>query len=627
MNGLIANEAEPSLARKALTAAVLAVGLLAAVVVQLTVVNRLPWPGGAVPDLVLLLVTAIAVCTSPLAGALAGFAGGLALDVAPPAVHYAGEYALVFCLAGWGAARVDRAIRDTRGERDPMITFAVMAGAAAAGEAGKAALGMMLSDPDVTGAVASRVLPTAILYDLLAAPFVFWLVARITRGADAERAPAPEFSVEQRLAQVFRSAAAGAAPRLRLAGTGENYHKPPADRAPRLRLSDGRAGSSASTYAAAPGGAAVRRAGGRTPKLSFGGDLPVQTGQARTGPRTSRALGKNWLRGAASAAHAGSPAIRAHAAAARRAPRGPGHGWLTAGSLAGSVPVGSVRRPSRHPGAGWISAARGPRPSVKRTSRSPGKGWITAGSLASASGRRVSRAPGKRWITAGSLASLSGRRVSRVPGKRWITAGSLARQDGQLAVRGPGPGWISAGSLADPSGKRVSRTPGKGWITAAGAEGLAGPARAGSARRAARGPGRGWLRAVRPGEGPGDALAAAGPNGPRSPADALAARSAPSGLSALAGAGTPMAARAPRLAPRRGWLSGPSGPSGAVLGGHGPAGGSRGSRALRTSAFRGTRAHRGNWYAAPPSRAWLRRSRHPWRKRSQRLLRLMGVGK
>ena len=611
-NSVLANNAEPSLARKALTAGVLAVGLLVAVVIQLTVVNRLPLPGGAVPDLVLLLVTATAVCTSPLAGALAGFAVGLALDVAPPAVHYAGEYALVFCLAGWGAARVDRAIRDTRGERDPMITFAVMAGAAAAGEAGQAALGMMLSDPDVTGAVASRVLPTAILYDLLAAPFVFWLVARISRGADAERAPAPEFSVEQRLAQVFRSAAAGAAPRLRLAGTGENYHKRPTDRAPRLRLSDGRAGSSTSTYAAAPG-AAVRLAGGRTPKLSFGGDLPAQSGQARTGPRTSRALGRNWLRGAASAAHVESSTYRA---AARRSPRGPGRGWLTAGSLAGPAPAGSVPRASRDPGAGWISAAGGPGPSVKRTSRSPGKGWITARSLASASGRRVPRAPGKRWITAGSLASLSGRRVPRAPGKRWITAGSLARQDGQLAVRGPGSGWISAGSLADPSGKRVSRGPGKGWITAAGADGLAGPD--GSmwrARRAVRGPGRGWLRAVRPGEGPGAALAAAGPNGPRSPADALAARSAPSGLSALAGTGTPMAARAPRLAPRRGWLSGTSRPSGAVLGGHGPAGGSRGRRALRASAFRGTRGHRGNWYAAAPSRAWLRRSRHPWRKR------------
>ena len=189
----------PSFARKAITAAVLAVALFAAVVIQLTVVNRLPLPGAAAPDLVLLLVTAIAVTTSPLSGAVTGFAGGLALDVAPPAAHYAGEYALVFCLAGYAAARVSSAIINMNGgERDPIAAFTVMAAAAAAGEAGKAALGMLLSDPDVTGAVVARVLPGAILYDLLLAPLAFWLVSRVTRAAAwntvPERAPALEFS-------------------------------------------------------------------------------------------------------------------------------------------------------------------------------------------------------------------------------------------------------------------------------------------------------------------------------------------------------------------------------------------------------------------------------------------------
>jgi hypothetical protein len=368
--------------------------------------------------------------------------------------------------------------------------------------------------------VASRVLPTAILYDLLAAPFVFWLVARVTRGADAERAPAPEFTVQQRLALVFRSASAGAAPGLRLAGTGENYHKPPtAGRVPRLRLSDARAGSSIRTRAAAPGGAPVPLAGRRTSRLSFGGDLPVRTGQVRARPRASRSPGKNWLRGATGAYLAGSPALKAQAAAARRAGRGPGRGWLTAAGAAG---------------------------------------------LAVPSARRVSRGPGKGWITAGSLAGPSAKRAGRGLGRGWITAGSLARPAGTGASRGPGKGWITAGSLAGPA-----------------------------ARRAARGPGRGWLNAARPGGG-----GLAGPGRPRSAADALAARSAPSGVSALSGSGTPMASRGPR-----------------------------GRRAIRASAFRGTRAYQGNWYTAAPSGEWLRRSRHPWRKRSQRLLRLVGVGK
>ena len=567
MSSLPASSAEPTAARKALTAVVLAAVLLAAVVVQLTVVNRLPLPGGAGPDLVLLLVTAIAVCTSPLAGALAGFAGGLALDVAPPSIHYAGEYALVFCLAGWGAGRVNRAIADVRGERDQMVTFAVMAGAAAAGEAGKAALGMMLSDPDVTAAVAGRLLPTAILYDLLVAPFAFWLVARATRGADPERAPAPEFSVEQRLAFVFRPASAGAAAGLRLAGSGANYLQPPAaGRVPRLRLSDARARSSTSPSAAAPGGARARP-GARTPRLSFGGDLaastgPARTGQPRTGPGASRAHSRNWLRGAPGIALAGSPARKAQtAAAARRAARRPGRGWLTAAGAAGLAAPSAVR-PPRTLGKGWISAAGAAGlagPSVRRVSHLPGKGWITAGTLAPSSAQRESRTPGKGWLAAADpadRATPSASRASRLLGKGWIRR----RRTG-------------------PSERRVSRLPGKGWITAGR---LAGPA----AARAARGPGRGWLSAARPGGG-----GLAGPGGPRSAADALAARSAPSGGSALSGGGTPMAAR-----------------------------GSRGARAIRASAFRapafhGRRAYRGNRYTAAPSGEWLRHGRHPWRKR------------
>ncbi len=150
---------EVSVARKALTAIILAIALFAAVVIQLTVVNRLPLPGAAAPDLVLLLVAAIAVATGPATGAVTGFAGGLALDIAPPAAHYAGEYALVFCLVGYAAARVVRAVWDTTGEHDPVTTFTVMAVAVAAGEAGKAALGILLSNPDVTTAAVSRVLP------------------------------------------------------------------------------------------------------------------------------------------------------------------------------------------------------------------------------------------------------------------------------------------------------------------------------------------------------------------------------------------------------------------------------------------------------------------------------------
>jgi rod shape-determining protein MreD len=510
--------AEISPVRKALTAVVFAASLFAAVVIQLTMLNRLPLPGPAAPDLVLLLVAAIAVCVSPAAAAVTGFAGGLALDVAPPAAHYAGEYALVFCLVAYAAARVAGVIWDLSGERDPITTFTVMATAVAAGEAGKAALGLLLSDPDVTSAAVTRVLPAAILYDLLLSPIVYWLVTRVARGAAAwgttpERAPAPDFGHAGQLGGVFRQASAGAAPNLRLAGTGASYTNPsPARRVPKLRLSGARAGSSLGTVAASSPAATPSLAGGRAPRLNFAADRP----RAARRP-AKRTPGKNWLRAAA------SPSLRAAA------------------------------RTPRSPSAGWLSAASSPVRAARRTPRSPAPGWLHA---AGAAGR------------AGGLA---------------------ARRTRGLA------------------GAAFTRT------------GFTGSARS----------------AVSP--------AAAHPA--RSADEVLAARSAPSGLSALSGAGAPLAGRrAPqagwlraaghpsassrqRHAPRRGWLGGASRPHtviGSAVGGRTVIGSGLGSRGAASRRSRGTG---GNWYAASPSGAWLRRSHHPWRKRRQRLLRLVGVGR
>jgi rod shape-determining protein MreD len=523
----------PAAARRTLTGLALAAILLAAVILQLTVVNRLPLPA-AYPDLVLLAVTAIAVCTSPLPGTLAGFAGGLALDIAPPASHYAGEYALVFCLAGYGAARGVRAIYDLTGERDPVTMFTVMAVAAAAGEAGKAAVGMLLSEPDVTGPAIKQVLPAAILYDLLLAPLMFLLVARLTRDADPEHAPAPEFAYAQRLASVFRAASHGAAPDLRLSGSGTDYRRPGTPRrvprlrlagtgddhrspslprtVPALRLSRGGRGPIGATGSAALSGAAIRAAGAGGPNLNFAAGR-----QARTARRTARGPGKNWLR-------------------------------------AGVRPAVTAATANRVPGT------RSPRPAAFRGSSFRGSSF-----------RRRAAGSGPSALGASALrngAFKNGASALRVPVYR---AGAVPR----IRARG----WLRPGGHG---GARVTAV-------------LAGPGLTGT--------------------------------GPRSGAEALAARSAPSGLSALAGRGTPLARRSPRtcwlrsaspsgarsagprLTPRRGWLGGTSRPRSVI--GSTPGGGSR----------------RGNWYTAAPSRDWVRRSRRPWRKRRQRLLRMVGVGR
>jgi rod shape-determining protein MreD len=74
-------------------AALAAALLLLAILIQVTLVNSLPWPGAAGPDLVLVAVVALALTGGPLEGMLAGFCAGLALDVAPPATHLIGQYA------------------------------------------------------------------------------------------------------------------------------------------------------------------------------------------------------------------------------------------------------------------------------------------------------------------------------------------------------------------------------------------------------------------------------------------------------------------------------------------------------------------------------------------------------
>ena len=93
--------------RKAWLALVL---LAAGLLLQLTVLNGLHLPGGGVPDLVLVLLVGVAIAAGPVAGTVAGFGLGLSLDLAPPGSGLIGQYALVFCLAGWAAGHLARGV-------------------------------------------------------------------------------------------------------------------------------------------------------------------------------------------------------------------------------------------------------------------------------------------------------------------------------------------------------------------------------------------------------------------------------------------------------------------------------------------------------------------------------------
>lgn len=63
---------------------------------------------GVVPNLCLLVVVAAGLSRGPGFGMLLGFAAGLALDLAPPADHVAGRWALALVVVGYLAGRVRR---------------------------------------------------------------------------------------------------------------------------------------------------------------------------------------------------------------------------------------------------------------------------------------------------------------------------------------------------------------------------------------------------------------------------------------------------------------------------------------------------------------------------------------
>jgi rod shape-determining protein MreD len=230
-----------------------------AVIVQVTIVDRIAFPGGTGPDLVLLAVAALGLANGALVGALTGFWAGLALDVAPPGSHLVGQNALVFCLIGYLCGL---AADEPAGEGVPeqghtaLFEIVVMVVAAVCGEALASLLGAMLSDPRVTWPAIKHVLPVATLYDVVLGPFVLFAVAAVLRVAptrgDRDRAAWPSLATQAPAPGAVRQVGLGDSPRLRLSdrGKGEGWVGgargqgagwPPPKREPRLNL--GRSGS------------------------------------------------------------------------------------------------------------------------------------------------------------------------------------------------------------------------------------------------------------------------------------------------------------------------------------------------------------------------------------------------
>ena len=158
--------------------------LAAALLVQLTIVNGMRVPGGGAPDIVLLCVVALGMTGGARWGVTAGFCAGLALDLAPPADQLVGQYALVFCLAGYAAGRLRPALRYSA-----LAALAAAGAVAVAAELLAAALTLALDTPEVTGSTVVSLLPSAVIYDLVLMPVFLFVVVRVAVALRANLDP------------------------------------------------------------------------------------------------------------------------------------------------------------------------------------------------------------------------------------------------------------------------------------------------------------------------------------------------------------------------------------------------------------------------------------------------------
>lgn len=154
--------------------------VVVALVVQVSVLSRLQLPG-AVPDLLLLVVVALALVYGHVSGAIIGFGAGLLADLAPPADHAVGRYALVLCLIGYlaGLAKPDNG--QLRTALGPMV---VVVGAAVTTTLLYAGVGALVGDTAARHVGLTNLVITSAIYDLLLAPFTVPLIMALARRAE-----------------------------------------------------------------------------------------------------------------------------------------------------------------------------------------------------------------------------------------------------------------------------------------------------------------------------------------------------------------------------------------------------------------------------------------------------------
>lgn len=166
--------------------AALAGGLIVlAVVLQVSVFDAFAWHG-IVPDLALLVVVGAALVRGGEFGMITGFAAGVVLDLAPPADHLAGRWALALLVVGYVAGRVRQ---DVRPGTAPTATTVVATVAACSfvGSSIFALSGLVLRDPAVGVGDLLQAILISLVWDVLLTPLVLPAVMAAFRRLEPAR--------------------------------------------------------------------------------------------------------------------------------------------------------------------------------------------------------------------------------------------------------------------------------------------------------------------------------------------------------------------------------------------------------------------------------------------------------
>jgi rod shape-determining protein MreD len=160
----------------------IAVALPLAVLAQLSIVDRLNLPVGR-PDLVLLLLSCVAMERGPAVGAVAGFGVGILADLA--STHAVGQSAVVLAGVGYGVGVL--AGGAGAADRSWFAPLGIVAGACGLGALAEIALAAILGDASMTGPQAVARAVGAALYALVLSPLAVPAVHGALRRLDGRR--------------------------------------------------------------------------------------------------------------------------------------------------------------------------------------------------------------------------------------------------------------------------------------------------------------------------------------------------------------------------------------------------------------------------------------------------------